>query len=284
MMVERLGHTGEASLSPLGSWQSLAMSATADYVLAGGEDELTLGVQLGGNSSLWRRNSTNIWSQVLQPNGVAASGSFNTVSMSCDGQVQAAFDRDAKHFWISRDYGATFASLNIGFEWAQVAVSCDGTKIAAAPSGGQIQTSSDGYEWAAVGEVQDWQSVSMSSDASVMAAIVSNGSIWTSNDGGANWTEDTSVGSAKMWNRILVQSDGSAVFASVKNSGLWKGEEISHKTSFTRLTTLTFTSTTATSSTTSRTATTTIASNSGPRSRTWLITWLCLQTLYVCPS
>ncbi|CAE7739423.1 GIP [Symbiodinium necroappetens] len=152
--------------------------------------------------------------------------------------MSAAFDRDAKHFWpfwLSREYGANFASLSIGSELTQVTVSCDGTKIAAAQSGGQIQTSSDGNECAAVGEVQDWQGVSMSSDASVMAAIVSNGSIWTSNDGGANWTEDTSEGSAKMWNRILVQSDGSAVFATVTNSGLWKGEEISSISSFTRL-------------------------------------------------
>jgi hypothetical protein len=66
--------------------------------------------------------------------------------------------------------------------WTSVASSADGTKLVAAPDGGQVYTSTDsGATWIAADVPnKDWSSVACSADGSKLFAVVNGGGIWTS--------------------------------------------------------------------------------------------------------
>jgi len=100
--------------------------------------------------------------------------------------------------------------------WLSIALSADGTKMAAVPRFGQIYTSSDaGETWKAREANREWRSIASSADGIKMAAVVENGQIYTSTDSGATWTPRESV---RKWNSIASSADGMKL-AAVARSG-----------------------------------------------------------------
>jgi photosystem II stability/assembly factor-like uncharacterized protein len=99
--------------------------------------------------------------------------------------------------------------------WADLAVSADGQKVAAADHGGYIHTSSDGgqtwTERSALGK-QPWSQIACSSDGQKLVTAARDGYIYTSDDGGQNWSERRSAG-ARYWIGIAVSGDGQFIVA-----------------------------------------------------------------------
>jgi len=101
--------------------------------------------------------------------------------------------------------------------------SSDGTKLAAAVSGGSIYTTTDsGANWTerTAAGTRSWSRITSSSDGTKLAATVGGGStgyIYTSTDSGATWTEqnngDRGGGFAKTWSSIASSSDGTKLVA-----------------------------------------------------------------------
>ena len=100
--------------------------------------------------------------------------------------------------------------------WADIASSDDGTKLAAVVSSGYIYTSTDsGVTWTARDSIRNWSSIASSSDGTKLAAVVSNGYIYTSTDSGVTWTPRDTVHN---WRAITSSSDGTKL-AAVVNGG-----------------------------------------------------------------
>ena len=74
-----------------------------------------------------------------------------------------------------------------------------------------------------------WEDVAVSKDGSYMAAVERTGSIWLSDDSGASWEENTAAGEA-LWERVDISDDGQIIVAtkasgSGYNSGLaWSSD------------------------------------------------------------
>ena len=102
-------------------------------------------------------------------------------------------------FWTPRpDSGAR--------TWESIASSSDGSKLAAAPYGGQIHTSTDaGVTWTARGFANVWMSVASSSDGVNLVAVAQGNTIFTSGDSGASWTEHNYYGN---WRGVTSSADG----------------------------------------------------------------------------
>lgn len=112
--------------------------------------------------------------------------------------------------------------------WRDVAMSADGMKIAAAPDGGYVQTSSDGgqtWQERTGSGSRAWRKI-VSSDSGNKLAAMTNGSIYVSTDSGATWTTNSPVRS--VWSSLDISGDGSNILAgdSVSVSGgLWRSSD-----------------------------------------------------------
>lgn len=90
--------------------------------------------------------------------------------------------------------------------WTQLAVSADGTRLAATTEGGQIYISSDsGLTWTARESNRPWSGIACSADGTRLAATVAGGQIYVSSDLGATWT---AVENARNWTGITCSADG----------------------------------------------------------------------------
>lgn len=95
--------------------------------------------------------------------------------------------------WISVagviDPGATWTARDSSRSWHSVASSADGIKLVAAPTGGQIYTSTDsGLTWTPRDPSRTWFSIASSADGTKLVAAVLSGQIYTSTDSGLTWT------------------------------------------------------------------------------------------------
>jgi hypothetical protein len=121
--------------------------------------------------------------------------------------------------YVSNDSGASWTATESLRYWTAIALSSDGTKIAAVVSYGQIYTSIDsGANWTARESSRVWSSIAMSSDGTKMAATVTNGQIYTSIDSGANWTARES---SRGWSSIVMSSDGTKMAAVVSGGQIY---------------------------------------------------------------
>lgn len=111
--------------------------------------------------------------------------------------------------------------------WTDIAVSADGTRIAATAYGGSIWTSTDsGETWTervAGGAPKNWKSIASSSDGIKLTAAAEYGSMWTSSDSGATWTANTIE--AQNWNGLASSSDGTKLVACAFNDYVWTSED-----------------------------------------------------------
>jgi hypothetical protein len=116
--------------------------------------------------------------------------------------------------------------------WQSITSSSDGTKLAAAASGGYIWTSTDsGATWIqrTASGIRIWLSITSSSDGTKLAAVAYDGGgysgyIYTSTDSGASWTEQTASG-IRDWRSITSSSDGTKLVAGVYGGYIWTSRD-----------------------------------------------------------
>ena len=131
----------------------------------------------------------------------------------------ADFTKQMIGYWDNSGSGAIWRSTDSGSTWTivvgggiltgmftGVAMSSDGTKVAAVTRGtgvGTIWDSTDGGAtwsrfqgssrfWLAHTTSSDWRGIAMSADGTKRTAVFDNGNIWSSTDSGVTWTENTS--------------------------------------------------------------------------------------------
>jgi photosystem II stability/assembly factor-like uncharacterized protein len=121
--------------------------------------------------------------------------------------------------------GANWTARESSRVWQSVALSADGSKIAAAANelpNGAIYTSIDGgATWAKhvfSPLSSSWWSVASSADGRKLVAAVDTGRIYTSTDGGASWTARDSN---RSWSAAASSSDGSKLIASESGGRLY---------------------------------------------------------------
>ena len=120
--------------------------------------------------------------------------------------------------WLSSDSGFTWNSAgnapgNTGY--VGVAMSSDGTKIAATVFGGTPQYSSDsGQNWTPILFSAAWRPVAMSGDGQVIAAAVAGGSVYVSTNFGTTFTVmNNGIPTTASWKALAVSTDKSKIVA-----------------------------------------------------------------------
>jgi hypothetical protein len=159
----------------------------------------------------------------VKQTGVELAFELVGISSSSDGSKLITAGRGGS-IHTSSDSGNTWSQRTItGWRnWHQVAMSTDGTKLAAIVGdayGGTIYngiylSSDSGATWTASTSAgyHDWSSVAMSADGVRLVAAMVQGSIYTSSDSGATWVERPSAGQ-HYWSSIISSPDGSKVTA-----------------------------------------------------------------------
>ena len=175
--------------------------------------------------------SASTWTEV-KPTG--STQKYRYIESSSDGTMLIVTTYvspyGGKSVWTSADSGETWTSR----EYAAlpgvygIAMSSDGTKLAATAKTGNIWTSTDsGANWAEVVVIpkdspwQQWFDIASSSDGTKLAAALFNGHIWTSTDSGANWAEMKPTTSTQQWAGITMSSDGTKLAATVNIGNIW---------------------------------------------------------------
>jgi hypothetical protein len=112
-----------------------------------------------------------------------------------------------------------------------VASSSDGSKLVAAPQGGDIYRSTDsGATWTPTGNSSLntllWLSVASSSDGSKLVAVVQGGDIYMSTDSGATWipTSDSTLNTLN-WYSVTSSSDGTKLVAVVNGGDIYRSTD-----------------------------------------------------------
>ena len=128
--------------------------------------------------------------------------------------------------WV---FGSDWKGQATSQEWAGIASSSDGTRLAATCSirdylgvpSGQIYISTDsGVTWTARATNQYWQAIASSSDGTKLAAVVSGGQIYTSGDSGVTWIPRATN---QYWLAIASSSDGTKLAAVVSGGLIYVG-------------------------------------------------------------
>ncbi len=163
--------------------------------------------------------------------------SFVAVAASSDGSTILAAESSTAKLLLSKDSGASWTQVAIAAAWKDVAVSADGTKMAAVATNKNLYNSTNGgttwTERTSSGS-RVYTDIAMSSNGSIVVAIASNW-VGKSTDGGATFATFISglaTTGGPTWTDIDMDDTG-AKFALVGNSG---GVFISSGTTWTETT------------------------------------------------
>ena len=112
--------------------------------------------------------------------------------------------------------GTSWTARDTKQDWAAVASSADGSKLAAAIASDEIVVSTDGGMTWNTGQSstpsRSWRAIASSADGSKLVAAAYNSQIYTSTDSGINWTARDS---SRSWTDVASSSDGSKLVAVV---------------------------------------------------------------------
>jgi hypothetical protein len=164
---------------------------------------------------------------------VAAQSSSN-VACSSDCSTVLAVSNAA--LLVSIDGGVTFNSTSAPTEeWSAIAISPNGTQMAAAQDNGPIYVSSNrGASWTATGTMSSqWQSVALTDSGRIVLAGY-NDSVYLSTDDGASWTAASlgpgfwlSVAISADGNTLAAAGDGTVIYTSSDGGGTWTARNTS---------------------------------------------------------
>lgn len=171
--------TWTKTVLPSGNWMSSAVSQDGRTMIAVGEYAAKMSSD-GGTT----------WSNAP----IGTSIRWRSASMSDDGKTIAVAG-EASFIWISKDGGKTWASKASNSYWWSVAVSRDGSAVAAAGRPGPMTSIDGGASWVAVPVSADttwidtWHTAWASANGSRLMMASSDGVLAVSSDRGATWTK-----------------------------------------------------------------------------------------------
>jgi hypothetical protein len=152
-------------------WASVASSADGNKLVAVNY------FGAGPGSSIYQSiNSGAIWVSISVPHGEWRFA----VATSPDGTKLIAAENYGG-IYTSTDSGATWISNTVpSANWASVALSADGSKLAAAGSRGIYTSTDSAVTWISNNAPSaNWSSIASSSDGNKLVATVNGGGIWT---------------------------------------------------------------------------------------------------------
>lgn len=196
------GVTWAPTASPPGIYLSIATSADGRVVIA-----------CGTNTVIRSTDGGATWSSVTVQG--ATTFRYNRVAISLDGTIAAIVsDTNQGELSLSYDGGATFVTSGAlpDLNFFNVAMSGDGTLMAATVTGGGIYVSSDkGVTWRqANAPNRSWRTLAISADGSrLVAAHVQGAATYVSEDGGLNWRETSA--SCGAFESAVITQDGAKI-------------------------------------------------------------------------
>lgn len=182
-----------------------SIACTSDFTLLIAGAEGTSGGKLYksiDNGMTWNVISGNATQPISR--GIAIAKTAGGLGLMTDGA----------NIYTSTDF-ITWTSRDASRAWSAVAISDDGTKLAATVDNGKIYTasSSDLTTWTNRDSNRNWTSIKLSSDGSIGVASdtgSTGGYLYTSSDSGATWTQRDS---SRLWSCVAMSSDGTKQFA-----------------------------------------------------------------------
>ena len=187
--------------------------------LTSSADGVKLAAAAGSNGLWYSLNSGVTWTK----SSAVGAAPFAAIDSSADGAKLVATDQlDA---YTSIDSGVTWTKLARFTPpltlILSVAISADGSRLAATNYQGLIYISNDGgATWTDRAASRNWSSITMSADGNKMAAVDSGGKIHTSADGGITWTERLSDAS-RSWVGVTSSADGNTLLAAAFSDYLY---------------------------------------------------------------
>ena len=222
------------------AWDALATSADGSVVVV---TEYTANAADPASQVWISDDAGETWSGVPKT-GVLSVNWMSDVAMSSDGAVIALANDgfgSSGDLFVSTDRGVSWTVFDSNRRWSAIAMSSDGTRMAAVDRAGgstgqdtgRIWTSSDtGATWveqAASPLLSSWSDIAMSADGSILAAVAltdnAAGGIYVSTDFGVNWSEIGDVGTAR-WSSVTISRDGSRMVAGAQNGALYLSTDV----------------------------------------------------------
>jgi len=226
------------------AWRSIAMSSNGQKIAAG----------VWGGYIYTSSDGGATWTERTS----AGIGYWISIAMSRDGTKLATVSpffwgyragrvwNDTDRISLSYDGGASWgrsitfsthtSSVKIYYYWRSIAMSSDGTKLAAVPDSfnsslyiGRFHISENsGASWSPRLQWRArWASVAMSSDGQKIATVEYGGHLRTSYDGGTAWRDHSGAGSViagdRTWEAIAMSSDGQKIAAMVEDGHIYTG-------------------------------------------------------------
>lgn len=223
------GSSWALTAAPTLAWSCIAASANGVRLVAGSYGG-GIYVSADGGGSWGLSLASGLW--------------FTSVAASADGLKLAAVAWNTYVIWVSDDGGLTWRESYPYFGikdlyarlWTGVAVSADGSRIAAAATtdfwngglgfAGGICTSADGgtsWNWTSASASAGWVALAGSTDGAVLAAVDQVGGILISTNSGSAWF---SAGAAATgWTSIASSADG-ARMAAVTPSAIYTAASV----------------------------------------------------------
>ena len=218
-----VGQSWTASGPGTADWSAIACSADGTKIAAA----------ISGGYIYVSTNSGSTWTNQSGNSGAAY---WSALASSADGThlIAAAgyspYASQSGDLYVSSNSGVTWTAETVpgSAAWSCVACSADGTKIAAASSGGYIYTSTNsGSTWtnqSGNSGAAYWSALASSADGTHLIAAAGyspyasqSGDLYVSSNSGVTWTAETVPGSAA-WSCVACSADGTKM-AAVNHDG-----------------------------------------------------------------
>ncbi len=161
--------------------------------------------------------------------GRDSSRAWTGIATSEDGLRLAAVTYSAGFIYLSTNAGVTWTSPQVSpkANWRSIASSADGSRLLAAPEGGNLSMSTDfGETWSAraIAGSRNWWSAASSANGTNLVAVAFAGPIYTSADGGNTWTAPPTAGT-RNWVSVAASRDGTNIIAAVSGERLYVSKD-----------------------------------------------------------
>lgn len=190
------------------NWTGISVGSISGKVVAGVE----AGSLYYGNikNEPWTLTASSSGAQSWRKPAYTPSGP-NVIAPNQSGYTRTSTDTGAT--WTSRTGGPPAMGDSGGAAISAYGTTMAVAVGTAAGTNRGVWISADGGDtWTKRATQIDWSGVAMSSDGTKLAACVSSGNIWTSTNSGTSWTERTGSGS-RLWVAVASSSDGTKLAA-----------------------------------------------------------------------
>jgi hypothetical protein len=152
--------------------------------------------------------------------GSSAPLTWSSIAISADGAyiVGSAYGND---LFLCDGDGSSCSGVGVPSQnWTGIAMSPDGTDLAACVQVGQIYVSTNGgMNWSSTGPIENWTAVTCAANPGMFFACPNAGGVYVTMDSGANWNL-TAAGSGQ-YTDVASASDGMHVAACVTAGRVW---------------------------------------------------------------